>query len=922
MCAKPDGAILEIGFARKLRDAGFSFFPPAIFAAKFPKMTKLRILIVLLMLGWSGRTVDAALFGGGEEKAYRSAYDSFRLLQWARADTQLAEFIKDYPGSDKVPQALAWRAEALYRQDKFDAVVALLKPYSSGDGILEDQFLYWLASAEVARTNYAEAAVAFGRLAREFPTSGRRLEASVGEAAAKFKLSDWGAVTNLLKRADGAFRQAALGVTNSETVARGYLLLAESQLALGNFPDAESALTNKKVAVLTGELEWKRRDLLCRVLVARKDWSAAAEESAGLVAAAESTHQLGLMADSVVFRADLLEQLGRRDEAVAALWRNLTNATVAQQRQAMVRIVSIREEQGAIAEATQTLELYLGRNTNAPAADVAWLKLGELHLKQQVGRLNAETNGEAVNHLLLATNYFQRLVKVFPGSQYVGKAYLNLGWCYWVESNYVASEAALTAATNRLPFSEDLAVARFKLADAQFLQSNFSAALENYRGVMQLATNWPAVNAALRIPASYQALRSILAQTNASSSLTLAAAEEAMQAILSADATRPEAAGSLLLVAQAYVDAKNSADAQRLFGEFILRFPESELRPEVALLAARMREDDGDWPGVVLSYESWLNNYPTNRLRVPVEFRRALATARSGAVTNAYGLFTNFVAQFPTSDLAPRAQWWVADYQYGRGAYAEAELQYKQLFQTWKTSELAYSAKMMAGRAAVAWSKYENATNYFTSLTSDPKCPPEMRVQALFAYGGVTMQKSPATNRFEQARQIFNIIIQDYPTNELVAQAWGEIGNCSLSLGVGDAANYLVASNAFQRAASLAVRSVATRSQAWVGLAVVLEKQALLQTGSEVATNLLKQARDYDLDVFQGKHLAAGEVADAYWRVRAGLDAARFSELLHEWPQAIELYREMLRLNLWPAKQLENKIASAEASLRAAPKNN
>ena len=63
-------------------------------------------------------------------------------------------------------------------------------------------------------------------------------------------------------------------------------MLAESQLALGNYPSAEEALTNKRVTVLSGELEWKRRDLLCHVLVARKDYEAAARESAGLVAAA------------------------------------------------------------------------------------------------------------------------------------------------------------------------------------------------------------------------------------------------------------------------------------------------------------------------------------------------------------------------------------------------------------------------------------------------------------------------------------------------------------------------------------------------------------------------------------------------------------------------------------------------------------
>ncbi len=564
----------------------------------------------------------------------------------------------------------------------------------------------------------------------------------------------------------------------------------------------------------------------------------------------------------------------------------------------------------------------MSRNTNAPAADVAWLTLGELHLKQHVGRLPGDPNDAGVNHLMVATNCFVKVVKNFPGNAYVGKAQLNLGWCFWAESNYVASEAAFDAAVKRLPAAEDLVVAQFKLADAQFVQSNYVAALENYRKVLQLATNWPAVNAAVRLPASYQALRASLALTKDAGGVNLAAAEEAMHSILKDGTDNAEAGSSLLLVAQAYVDARQPAEAQRLFGEFILRFPESELRPEVALLAARMREDAGDWAGVVLAYEAWLNNFPTNRLRPEVKFRQALATARSGAETNALALFTNFVAQFPTNELAPRAQWWVADYYFNRAAYTEAELQYKQLFQNWKISELAHPAKLMAGRAAFWWSNFENATNHFTSLANDATCPPDLRVRALFAYGGVTVRMSPATNRMEQARQIYNLIVEQYPTNELVAQAWGEIGNCSLQLGVADAANYVVASNAYSRAANWPTATVTTRSQALVGLATVLEKQALLQPGTETATNLLRRARDFDLDVYQGKHLADKEWPDLYWKKRAGDEAARLSEALGEWPQALEVYRDMARSKLKPAEQLEKKIANAEKRSRDEPKNN
>lgn len=222
---------------------------------------------------------------------------------------------------------------------------------------------------------------------------------------------------------------------------------------------------------------------------------------------------------------------------------------------------------------------------------------------------------------------------------------------------------------------------------------------------------------------------------------------------------------------------------------------------------------------------------------------------------------------------------------------------------------------MMAGRAAAPRS-LPDALEHFNSFMSDTNCPVSLRVQALFAYGGVAMKMVPTvTNkleRLEQARQTFNVIVTEYPTNELVAQAWGEIGNCSLQLATADAANYLIASNAYQRATSAPGASVAARSQAWNGLATVLEKQAALQPGTAIATNLMRQARDYDLDVYWDKQLAPGELPDAYWKKRAGMDAARLSESLGEWSQALGLYRDMGRLSIWPADQLEKKIANAE----------
>lgn len=849
-------------------------------------MSKLRILMLLLLV-LAGSRAEAAL-SGAEKKAFESAADEFRMHLWDRAEAGFAQFVETYPKSERLNEAILLLAQSQFQQSKFPSAVKLLTAREAEAGSFLDQYLYWAAEAQFRSGNYPAAAEIFARLAKEFPTSPRRLEAAVGEAAARIKQSQWMPVTNLLGRAEGAFRQSALGLTNNATVAQGYLLLAEAYLALTNYSHAEAVL-NKIGPAFGGELEWRRRHLLCQALVGSGRPEEALRESAGLITAAEEARRRDLLSESVALRASLCEQLGRRDEAITLLTRNLaTNAPVIWQEGALAKITALALEQGQFDVAIEKLSAFVSQFPSSPAAPVGLLTLGEIHLKQQVSppatNQNGSAAGSATNRLALAMNCFDQVLSVYTNSGLAGRAQLGRGWSYWLGEKYPESAGAFAAAAAVLPASPDLVVARFKLADAQYAQSNYVAALDNYRTTLQLITNWPVVDAALRTPASYQALRSSLALTDQPGGTNLTAAEAAMREILTTGTESAAAPGSLLLVAQGYVDARQPAEAQRLFAEFIERFPNSELRPQVELLLARVLEEQSAWTNAVAAYDGWLARFSSNALLPQVEFQRALAVARSGDETNAFGLFTNFVVRFRTNELAPRAQWWVADYFFNRGGFAEAEINFKQLFQNWTTSELAYEARMMAGRAAVQWSGYPNAIEYFTGLTSDTNCPPDLWASAMLAYGGVRIRAE--TNRlagYTAALQVFSEIHRSFTNNEYAALAWGEMGNCYLQLAAVDARNYEASSNAYQKVITMPAASVAARSQAQCGLGAVLEKLAEAGNGEDRKALLLR-ARDYYLDVALEKNLREGESPDDFWVKEAGFKALRLLELMQGWP--------------------------------------
>ncbi len=869
-------------------------------------MTRLRqIAVCLLLLALAGGRSDAALFGG-EESAFQAAEKSFSIKVWDRAEKEFAQFLEKYPKSEGRAAAVSFQAQAMFQQQKFAAVVALLNTHQAEAGKLADEFLYWTGTAEFQNTNYPGAAAAFGKLAREYHDSPRRLEGAVGEAAARAKLGEWATVVTLLQLPDSAFRQASAALAKNEWTTRGLLLLAEAQLAQNHFAETEAALKEIS-AELTPELDWRRRHLLCHAKVGAGRTEEAEIESAGLLLAAAGTTRSDWLADSVAFRASLLERLGRRDEAMATLKRNLnTNAPVARQREALSQTAALALAQGQFAVAMETLETFVQQFSNSPAADLALLTLGELYLKQYLA--TPETN-----RLAAALGSFDRLITGFTNSPYVGQAQLNRGWCFWLEGRYAESGAAFKAAAEGLPPSESQAVARFKLADTQFTQKDFDGALTNYSAVLALASNWPPVSAALKTPALYQSLRASLELTN------LVAAEAAMRGILTADPQSAEADAGLVLVAQAWAEVQEPVKAQQLFREFGKAFPDSALRAEVDLLVAQLAEQQSDWTNAVVAYDEWLTRFPANSpLRAQAEFARALVEARAGNETNALARLTNFVAQFPTNALAARAQWWVATYYFNQLQFQPAETSYKLLFQTWPQSELALEALMMAGRAAMAWSAYGNACEYFTNLTSNSNCPEELKAKALFAYGGALMRlPAPDTNKLanmQEARRVFSRIAQLYPTNQQTALAWGEIGNCSLQLATEDGSYYLVASNAYQQAIASPFASVAARSQAKVGLGITLEKMAELKPAEEKVA-LLIMARDNYLDVA----LENGPAADLFWQKEAGKKALKVMEALEDWCAVEKLCVQLqdwlpwARVSLEATRERARKLCSEKA---------
>src|SRR5207249_394259 len=98
---------------------------------------------------------------------------------------------------------------------------------------------------------------------------------------------------------------------------------------------------------------------------------------------ASNTTEIALQAESFGFEADVLERLGRLDRAVEAYTNNLVEGVpLPRQRQALFKTVELSIAQNRSGEAAQILERFLNQNPKTASADLAWLGLGELRLRQ------------------------------------------------------------------------------------------------------------------------------------------------------------------------------------------------------------------------------------------------------------------------------------------------------------------------------------------------------------------------------------------------------------------------------------------------------------------------------------------------------------------------------------------------------------
>ncbi len=868
-------------------------------------------LLALALSVAGGRSLEAQT----TTNRYEAALRLFETAAYDLAEKELAAFVAAHPDAPQVPAAVLFQAQARYQLRDPDGALTLLRARQASAGPLADQYAYWIGEALYQKGQYTEAAQAFAQMLSAYPASSRRLEAAVGEAFAHSKLGDARGAADLLRRPDGAFQLAAQKRPDDELTVRGLLLHGEASLLLKEYTAGQEALKPLAGRPLRPELDWQRQYLLARLQAGGQQVDAGLATLGGLLsqlAGGTNAAAVNLRADALELQGELLERKGQPDAAAKIYAQNLEPAVPPGQRlKAAQHLVLLDLAAGRTNDAANLLESFLAQPPADLSVDPLRLTLGELRLKQYYATADAD-RASATNLLQQARFQFSTIVSN-SASPLRGPAHLDRGWVLWEASRQgtllpLIQDAVpdFQAAAEHLPATESQAIARFKLADCQFLLSQYAAAASNY---WQVVTNYPAlpsVTNSLVPEALYQINRAAI-QTG---DLDNRAVDQLLSGLAASD---PDdlVERSLLLFGEAVTRLRTPAEGRQVLTDLLRRFPESPRAPEVGLAIIRAYQREGKWAEAAAECGTWLTRYPDNRLRPRAEFERAWATARAGDEPNAYGLFTNFTARFPTDDRAPWAQQWVANYHYTLERYDQAELDYQELFQNtnWPVSKLTYEARLNAGRAAFKRQGYTAARGYLTNLLNDASCPPELRPEVWFELGKTLMADLPSgtTNllgNYVEAIAAFSRIPQTYTNSPAVPSAWVEIGRCYLQLGAADPRQLELAIESFRNAVRSEAADISTRSEAQVGLGLALERKADKAAGGE-RTPLLREAQSAFLSVaVTGGLLRPNEQSDPFWVAKAAMEAAELAKQERWWDEAVRLYERLIEVapqmrNLW-----------------------
>ncbi|MCG3150306.1 MAG: Outer membrane protein assembly factor BamD [Verrucomicrobiae bacterium] len=778
-----------------------------------------------------------------ETRQFRMAQAALDDKLYDVAERQLQEFIRQFPASERADNAAYLLGRAQVGLGKWPlAVKTLQDALARWPDKRTDAIHFWLGEAHSGASDYAAAVAQYSEVVEKHRTSPHFTAALFGLAYAQLKQGQFAAASDALD-------QLAKTQPKGEAAFDADLLRAQLHLARQEAAKAEAVLDGITQRAGTTRSFYRANYWLGESLQRRKDFTNALTRYAVVTTAFKDKPNKPVdsqLAAEAWYGAGWTQwQMGQFTNAADAFNAALTNAVTAPlKRDALLKLAESQIRAGKITEGVTRLEEFLTARPNDPLADEVQLAIGDLLF----GR---DDPARALEEYL-------QLIKNFPQSPVVGRAYAQAGWCAWQLKQIADALNFFEQSATHTPSAPVI----FKIADCQAALGQYTNAAASYRRVLAEFPATPDLDRALfQLGETYRRLDDPL---NAMAAFQRLVSEKPRSDLA------PQAQYSIgqLLAGQGQAPAARNA-----FTAVTTRFPTSVWASNAALAVGESYVDENKYDRAIAEFDKLTGGGFDTELAQQAFYSRGRCYALTGKRDKTLTEFLDFLKTHPQATLAPRIQYWVADEFLRQRDYLKAQAQFQSLAETYPHFVDADAALYFAGRAAYARQDYKTAVELYEALLK--KFPQSnWRCEARFGQGDALSE----LGQFDDALLVLQSLTKDFPDCRFVSEAFGRKGDCQFTL-----TRYDDALASYQKALA-AAKTPDMRLQAFEKIGKTYE--ALKKFDDAVQA--------YAAAVYEATAGGAtNEPPERFWSCRAARAAANLKEQQNQWRDAITFYEKM-----------------------------
>lgn len=690
-----------------------------------------------------------------QEYSLIRAESNVQSNRYEAAQIDFSQFIDRYPKSKYTRNARYGLAWAYLRQGNYSAARKELDSLGTGNDSLAFISLYQSAVLALLQDKQPDALVRFESLTEKSPYD------RISENA-YFHIGMTHYRSKRYKEARRAFQLAARLFPESINRARSYRMLGETNMALGDFSNAQYAFS--RVRQLNGETQYLQpsmfQEAVCLYHLGRfKSSSDLLEEFLKRYPDEKKSPQ------ALVWRGEALYQDGKFSEAELSYSKALQNHTDNPQRvDASYGLAWSLFEQKKFSRAAAAFSRFIDENKNDDRVLEATLRqadcfyfLGEYEksnsLYGSVAEVKKNSRYAEYAEFQIAMAYIQRgesergieqlrlFITKFPESLYNEVVQFNIGWTYFSKNQFTDAIAEFRKLFHLFPQTQLMPRVLFNMGDAFYNLKQYDSARVYYGRVTKEFPSSPLMSDALQgLQFTYEAEGRPKAALAEIDTLMLASnggisQEELVlkkgdilfsqgdfggavlqyQKLFGMKPNRDMMAKAYYQTARAYEMENNAPEAARYYQRVLLEYGDMDFSPNVALALGINLLKSKEYKNAAASLSRFGDQYPHSPLLSEADYNYALALLHQQKKEEVINAFQKVIDQQPDDIFADRSRLQIARVYFNSKQHRKSLDTLEQIIKR-RNDDVAAEALLMVGDNYLSLSKPADALQAFKDV--------------------------------------------------------------------------------------------------------------------------------------------------------------------------------------------------------------